>query len=625
MMNRRKFLKHLAQDSAALSSYFACLGITLSACGSTSSTSPNSQCATFKWFFSSSDLDTEQHVSDLKALISQASKLGLNGIVLDCSIFESLDISAAAATSLSRLLDLQTYAASLGIDIIPLGFSVGYASSVYARNPNLLEGQLVRDLEFVVNNGIARHVPDPTIKLQNTSFDANTALANAIPDWDQDCSGSRTFLDTQITRQSGPNSKSVRFESFTAKSACNTPVGMARISQLMALKKDRTYRLTIWLRADAYVGSFNIQVYRTDGTIVTSFLCELPTTGSLEWTKFCFAFPSLDQDTLRIWLRCYDASSGRLWLDDLFLEEAPPVHVLNRSGCPLTVHMKDASSTQLVASNDYGILEDKQLGLNSYSYDRKATTYPTIDIPLGSQVYEGSTLLVSFYQYIPPYATGKISTATDKNPSYFAQLVSCLGASEVWEAWTQALISMAVLKPKRLFMSWDEIRSLYACQSCTGSAGTLDPGTLIGLACIKFAQLVEKILPATELIIWSDMLNVFQNAAQGLHYALSRTPFSAEPAHVIALHAAAEALTRKPTIMCWGDSPANTLKYFSDLGFPTMAATFYDKGDNDDSSSWLDLLKSYPHAEGIMYTTWVNDYSHLKSFSQLHPPDCNAK
>ena len=617
---RRKFLKQLAQASTALSSAVAFSAEAVAACAGVTS------CLPFKWFFVQSAIYSDTHLTALKEKLDQAKRLGLNGMVLSCLGWDRLDLWWNGSKtvpqdqkSVQRLFALKEYADSLGIEIIPLGFSLGYASSLYARNPHLLEGQLVSKTRFKVANGVAKHDPE-TVAMKNPGFEDRPSLPNTIPGWSQDAPGSKTFIDTTVKR---PGSlQSVRFENFALNNN-----GLARIWQTVNLKQNRTYCLTFWLKMDNYTGStsngvasFNIEVYRPDQTFVATLRCPLTAGATFDWTQFTLAFPSLDQTQATIWIRCADGKSGRVWVDDVALAEAPPLHILNRNGCPVTVSVAGSSSGPLMAGTHYQPLNDPQFGSNYFSYERQSTDVPVLTLTANSPLKNDTLLEVSYYQYISPFQS-KTAPVAGKTPSYWGQLVACMTSPELFDNWKAPLAYLAKWKPKRLFLSWDEIRSLHACENCRKGAD--DPGMQIAHTLVMFARYVEYYMPGTELIIWSDMLDINHNAQPGKRYWLSRDPFVNEPAKI--LQAAAnmvgsdgqKMLKRKPTIMCWNQgTAAKSLKYFSDLGFPVLAATYYDKVEN--SCNWLQQLQLYNQARGMMYTTWLGDYSQLETFSQAY-------
>ncbi len=622
-MSRRTFLKQLAYASTALSSAVAFSDDAQAACSSTS------RCLPLKWFFVQSAISNDTYLANLKAKLDQAKTLGLNGMVLACLGWDRLDLwwngSAADQASVLRLFSLKEYADSLGIEIIPLGFSIGYAASLYLRNQHLLEGQLVSKTRFKVANGVAKHDPE-IVSLKNPGFEDSPSTPNTLPGWSQDAPGSRTFIDTAIKR---PGSlQSVRFENFSLE-----PHGLARIWQTVDLKQDRTYSLTFWVKMDNYTGSaasgvasFNVQVYRLDGSFIASFTCPLTAGATFDWTQFTFAFPSLDQTQVRLWIRCADGKSGRVWVDDVSLVEAPPIHILKRSGCPVTVSVTGAGGGPLTAGTDYQPLSDPQFGSNYFSYERQSANVPVLTLAANSPLKNDTALEVSYYQYISPFQKKNVP-APGTSPVYSGQLVACMTSPELFDSWIAPLAYLAHWKPKRLFLSWDEIRSLHACENCRKIE---DPGVQMAYTLVMFARYVEYYMPGTELIVWSDMYDINHNAALGSRYTLSRDPFTHEPAKILL---AAESmvdskgeklLKRKPTIMCWNhDTAAASIKYFSDLGFPVLAATYYDEA-SDNNCDWLQKLQPYSQAQGMMYTTWREDYSHLDTFAQTFGTNCQS-
>ena len=68
-------------------------------------------------------------------------------------------------------------------------------------------------------------------------------------------------------------------------------------------------------------------------------------------------------------------------------------------------------------------------------------------------------------------------------------------------------------------------------------------------------------------------------------------------------------------MVCWRYATrVESLGFFSHLGFPTVAAAYYDNGSLDNPARWLEALAGTPASLGIMYTTWVNDYTLLDAF-----------
>ena len=69
---------------------------------------------------------------------------------------------------------------------------------------------------------------------------------------------------------------------------------------------------------------------------------------------------------------------------------------------------------------------------------------------------------------------------------------------------------------------------------------------------------------------------------------------------------------------CWYyEIRDKSLKFFSEQGFKTFGAAYYDADDLTNPKDWLKSLKATPNAEGIMYTTWEKKYGLLAGFGDL--------
>jgi hypothetical protein len=62
---------------------------------------------------------------------------------------------------------------------------------------------------------------------------------------------------------------------------------------------------------------------------------------------------------------------------------------------------------------------------------------------------------------------------------------------------------------------------------------------------------------------------------------------------------------------------AQSLPFFSNLGFRTLAGAYYDADTLDNPRGWLEELVRTPNAQGIMYTTWQNKFQLLADFGKL--------
>ena len=66
-------------------------------------------------------------------------------------------------------------------------------------------------------------------------------------------------------------------------------------------------------------------------------------------------------------------------------------------------------------------------------------------------------------------------------------------------------------------------------------------------------------------------------------------------------------------VVNWLHNNAESLQFFADRGHPQILAGFYD-ADPQRIVEWLQTASQVQGVRGVMYTTWVNDYSQLEAF-----------
>jgi hypothetical protein len=118
--------------------------------------------------------------------------------------------------------------------------------------------------------------------------------------------------------------------------------------------------------------------------------------------------------------------------------------------------------------------------------------------------------------------------------------------------------------------------------------------------------MIHRVNPKAEVWTWSDMLDPNHNA-HGDYYLVDGD-FSGSWNYV----------PKDLGIVCWYYEKRNeSLKFFSNLGFATVAGAYYDGDTLENPKGWLEVLDRTPGARGIMYTTWRNKYELLGAFGDL--------
>jgi hypothetical protein len=386
-----------------------------------------------------------------------------------------------------------------------------------------------------------------------------------------------SFADTQVFHG---GAASLRFEDVGREGNGH---GHGRVMQEVTVAPHRQYRVRVWLKTEDLqpTSSLNIQVYAGDRAIAGRRPSMKPTQ---DWTECGLQFNSLDATQVRLYLGMWGGKTGKLWVDDLSLNEIGPINILQRPGTPVTVTLADTGEA-CEAGKDYEPPVDEKL-LNS-DLTREA---PAMKIPPGSKLKDGSRLRVSYYHAVV-IGDGQVSI--------------CMSEPEVYDIWeTQSRLLHEHLAPTKFLLSMDEIRAGGSCAACKARHMTM--GEILGDCITKQMALLRKYNPGCEVLCWSDMLDPNHNA-HGNYYMVDGD-FTGSWDHV----------PKDLILACWYyDKRDQSLPFFSERGFRTFGAAYYDADDLTNPQGWLESLNRTPNALGIMYTTWRNKYDLLAAFGDL--------
>ena len=525
----------------------------------------------YHWVFVSRSLHRDSDVADIERIAETASAHGLNGMVLSAG-FDRLDLQPDHY--FERLEKVKRICTQNKIEIIPQVFSAGYGGSVLAHNRNLAAGIPVTDAPFIVENGAARLVPDPSLRIENAGLEKYKA--NRLAGFNfHDRPGEVSFVDTTVVKS---GRASLRFENFGSYEH-----GHARLMQQIKVAPNRCYRFSCQIKTESLepTGSLRMLVLAPDGRNLAPFDPRVPATT--DWRKLVMGFNSLAYDSVKVYVGAWGGRSGRFWVDDLNIEQVALLNVLRRPGTPVTV--KDAKTGMLYEEGkDFAPVKDPQL---TFRFDHDP---PPIKILPGGRIENGCHLSVSYYHGIGVNR---------------GQVTVCMSEPELYDIWrNQTRLIHRRLAPAKYMLSMDEIRAGGACRACKGRAMTM--GQILGDCITKQHAMIRKVNPEAQVFIWSDMLDANHNA-HGDYYLVDGD-FTGSWKHV----------PKDLVIVCWYyDKRNQSLPFFSSLGFRTLAGAYYDGDTLDNPKGWLQALSQTPKACGIMYTTWQNKYELLGPFGDL--------
>jgi hypothetical protein len=524
-----------------------------------------------RWVYFSTALSSNQQVEDFRKMAQIASEHGITAILLSAG-FDELDI--APVEYVERLKRVKAVADQFHLELVPLAFSAGYGGAVLAHDKNLAAGLPVVDAPYVVNDGEANLVSELTPKVVNAGFEQHDG-GKPVGFRPDEKSGDVFVVDTKVLHG---GQSSLRIDIPKAID------GNARTYQEFAVNPNRQYRLTCWVKTEDIepVDPLRLDMLAEDGRNLNPWEPRLHKSGA--WAELTAGFNSLGAHKVKLSLGVEDAKAGRIWVDDVKIEEVGLTNVLRRAGTPVTVR-GETSATTYEEGRDYAPITDSKL---NYRYDHNG---PAIRILPGSRIKNGERLRVSYYQ---------------ATTIYKEQVVLCLSEPKVFEIWrNQTRLIQKYLAPAKWMLSMDEIRAGGWCETCKRRHMSL--AQILGDAIRRQEEMIREVSPKAEVFIWSDMLDPNHNATPGTYY-LCNGGYDGSWNYI----------PKDLRIVCWYfERRRKSLEHFSSLGFQTLAGAYYDADNLDNPKGWLESLDSTPGATGIMYTTWQAKYKLLADFGDL--------
>ena len=527
----------------------------------------NAEQFSVRWFYVQTNLAVVANVDSLISVMERAKKAGYNGMVITDSKFSFLNNVQKSYFDNAERVRLK--GEELGISITPGVADVGYSGGLLSHDVNLIEGQPVKKMPFVVQKGAL--VPERFVNYSNSGLEEVNG-DKLIGFSYQDGPGEISFSDT-TTKHGG--SRSIRFEQYK---------GNARVMHPLAVKPWQQYRVRFWLKTEniAPAGEFRCFAMGAGGKIL-SFM-DTGAKQTQDWTEHTIIFNSQSFDKVTLYTGLWGGTAGKFWLDDISVQEAGFLNVLRRPGTPIKLEYENGQVLKEGELVDK--VEDPRLGttpwMGEYTFNH---AFPSIKAKLP----EGTRVFASFSHAIATEA-GKTAICPSEPKTLEILKDNFMRVSALW-------------KPKGLFLSHDEIRVAGQCPLCVNSGKT--PGQLYAENVRQCVSLSRKRVPGGRTLVWSDMFDPYHNAIDD--YYLSNGTWKESW----------KGLTPDVTIMNWNSmKPAESLCFFAELGCHQILSGFYDS-PVENIKPWLAAARGVKGVDGVMYTTWVGDYSKLEAFAKV--------
>jgi hypothetical protein len=532
-----------------------------------------------RWVYVSTGLETDQELARVEGIARTASEHGVNGMLLSAG-FDEMDLKSPE--DLQRLLRLKQTCDKVHVEIIPTGFGVGYGGGVMAHDKNLAAGQPVRDALFLAEEHEAHFAPDPPVKIANAGFEQRQGDLPA----GFTVQGARATLDTSVAHS---GKASVRFEVGNEKNPYNPDEdwrgeeGGVFITQSVRVHPYRCYRMRAWVRTENAGPRMAIHLLAVapDGRDLSYMEPPLPETS--DWHEVRWGFNSWYADHVEFRVGISDGKRGKVWIDDVAIEEVGLTNVIRRPGTPVKVR-NEKTGEVYEEGRDYAAIRDPQL---DFAWNHEA---PAIQLSPGSRIHAGDRLRVDYYHGTTIYQD---QTALD------------MSEPAVYEVWQHQIpLIEKYLAPEKYFLSMDEVRVGGFCEAC--QRRHLSMAEILGDCAKRQYDMIRAANPQAEVYVWSDMFDPNHNAHD--KYFLVNGSFDGTWKYI----------PKDVVMACWYYEKRDlSLGFFSKLGFHTLAGAYYDADNLDNPKGWLESLDRTPGAQGIMYTTWENKYELLPAFGDL--------
>lgn len=522
---------------------------------SASSVAPNSSRLEKRWLFFWDNMSDPKVVDGMLARFSEAKAAGYNGVVFPWDVTES---KAAALRSAAR---------ENGLDLVA-------AVMNGVRDRNNVEGVAVKDALFVAHDGRAALQPDNPTRVVNGDFE--DVRENHFNGWSfQDDEGVTTFADHGVTHG---GKTSLRMENIG-----KNPYHHCRLAQPLRLQPWRQYHVSFWVKTEGFTpADAEVKVLTTNAEHSISFQT-FHIDPTQDWKQCDIVFNSLEHDRGTLYVGSWSGDRGKIWWDDLRIEEIGLVNVLRRPGCPVSVRGENGEHYE--EGRDYARIADPLL--NPWQSWHEP---PVIKLTADSRIPEGARLRVSYYHPLIVYQD-------NVHPCLSEPAVLNDWSNQVWQANER-------YHPAAFLMCHDELRVVNQCALCRSRH--LTAGELLAWNVHQCAMIIRGIRPDAGLWVWSDMFDPMHNAVDH-YYAANGT-----------LAGSWKGLDPGIGVVNWdGGLKGANCPFFARLGLRQILSGYYDGDESGDGiAEWLAKTRNVPGIVGVMYTTWENKYGAMTVWAQ---------
>jgi hypothetical protein len=531
------------------------------------------------WYWHHCFLASDDALASSKALVDRAAKAGYNGVALWDSGFSFLSQDFFPIANEDRMKELMKYVVSKHMKVMALAAPFGYSNDALETDPNWAESERIAGAQFRVDpSGRRLDLINSFPGLRNAGFE----------------DGKNGWFDTGDAGMSV--STTVSHSGKNSGVIVDAPAN-ARFRETVTLNPWRQYHLRLFYKAQRFRGAPMLEVLDASDYSKHRLVAYLSNSANHDWMEADYAFNSGDTTRADLYFGIWGGSSGMLWFDDIQLEETALVYVTRRSGTPLKVYDPEHPNSLYREREDYDYITDPRMTSTRTPFTDSYHDPAPVKLPRKTRLRPGQTVAMDFYAAFPiPSAYGMNMCMTD--PGVLKWLArNARGLKRIAPA------TAAVL------LGYDEIREMNSCASCR--AKHMTAGQLLAWSVGQSLATYRSAMPEAQFYVWNDMFDPYHNAVNNYYYVEGDLAGSWKgvPANVAVLNWNLGRLKQSLTWFSGLDSRQPTTHR-------QVIAGYYDSG-NGAAAAREELAAAHgiPSVDGLMYTTWNNDYSQLESFA----------
>lgn len=542
-----------------------------------------------RWVYYPGDLTgSAEAVENGAAFIKHARESGITHILVADGPEVGSEVSEETLHNAGRIVAV---AREAGITVVPGVYPIGYSLRFLGRYPELSAGIPVRDARFVVTGRTAapdsREAPD----VQNPGFEETSA--GNLTGWSrQDLAGQHSMLDNTIKHSGKASLKITGLEKLPASAR-----GEARVGQALKVKPFHNYILSAWVKSE------NLQAEAEDFVLLFSgnrqrrhSYTNLRVATNQDWTRHSIIFNSLEADAIDFSVGVTDARRGTIWFDDIAIVPAGLTYLVRREITPLSVKSEDGKIL-------YREGEDfEPLSTQPLSFAREVPAAPLLRLTARSRIRDKQALLVSWFHSATIYNDQKVCSVQE--PRIFDLMDE------------QVRKTVKMWPTGALFMNYDEIR--IGGWEVQPPGENLGLGQMLGRHVTKGVDIIKKHAPGAKIYVWSDMFDPYHNA-----FPYDEPAFSKEKQFYYLCNGnwngSWEGLPSEVIIMNWNgtENAPQSLRWFAGRGHRQVIAGYYDNDPRQNIRMWLTAMEGVGNVDGMMYTTWQNNFKRMPDFFRL--------